>query len=38
MRGYSHSSSESLLLNCGLALRLARFARVVFSVGAIVTA
>jgi hypothetical protein len=28
----------SLLLNCGLALRLARYARVVFSVGAIVTA
>ena len=32
------SRAESLLLNCGLALRLARFARVVFSVGAIVTA
>ena len=30
--------SRSLLLNCGLALRLARYARVVFSVGAIVTA
>jgi hypothetical protein len=32
------SPSKSLLLNCGLALRLARYARVVFSVGAIVTA
>ena len=29
---------KSLLLNCGLVLRLARYARVVFSVGAIVTA